>query len=179
VVAHWWTPFTWQPVDWRELVRFGVDGFEVTWAGERAPRELIDAWNDAGLLLLAASDFHGYRRTLYSWNLIDRSTVNPDGLPLRDLDPWRVLDRIFRDRDIRVVAANTYSDAVPAWIEPPFGVWRYAASLPGPSRAVCALAVFAAWLVGELLSRRRAPQLPEEAELADEPDSQPELAKTA
>lgn len=157
IVGHWWTYLTYHRIDWRDLIDWGVDGFEIAWNGERAPRELVEAWKAAGMLLVTASDYHGYRKTLYSWNLLDRETFNPDGVPLAELDEHEVIETMFAEPDkVRPVAAEMYLDSVPAMLEPPVGVWRYFCRLSLPGRFSWGVFVLLLWGACSFSARTRA-----------------------
>ncbi|GEM_PF-5846880 len=147
IVAHWWSHRQWDRVDWRHLVGWGVDGFEITSGPEVAPPELIAEWRRTGKLLVSASDFHGWHPSLYSWNLVDGSVLGQD--------PWDAVHRLFRDRRIRVAGALGYDPEVPAPLEPPAGLWRYFRRLPLPNRIAWLVAATAAWLAAWGWSRRR------------------------
>jgi len=155
LVPHWWSLRQWHRVDWERLIAMGVDGFEVTNGPGRASPELIAGWRDAGMLLFAATDAHGFRKSLYSWNLIDRGIVNPDGRPLTSLDPRAVLDRIFETRRVRAVGTALYDPRVPALLDPPVTLWRYFATLALPNRLSWAgFALLIAWVARSRAMRR-------------------------
>jgi hypothetical protein len=154
VVAHWWRPDSPSRVDWKLLAECGADGFEIASGADRTPSDLVEAWRGRGLLLLSGSDFHGWRKSLYGWNLVDRSTVNPAGGPLSGLDPLDVADRIFASRAIRPVVAAAYDPVVPAWLEPPSGAWRYVSGLRPAGRLSWAVALILAWMAYRVVRRR-------------------------
>ncbi|MBI2900791.1 MAG: hypothetical protein HYY17_11460, partial [Planctomycetes bacterium] len=147
IVAHWWSHRQWRRVDWRLLVEYGVDGFEVTNGPELAPRELIEEWRKTGLPLFAASDFHGWQKSMYSWNLVEGGTA-------AERDPYEFLHRLFRERRVRPVVALYYDPRVPAFLEPPVGVWRYFTGLPPPNRIPWIVITVAAWAWLALRARR-------------------------
>ncbi len=149
VVSHWWMPFTWYQVDWRLLIEYGVDGFEITNGAERAPSELIGAWRDKGLKLFAANDFHYVRKSLYAWNLVPEKTVNPRGANLPDVDPHKIVQRMFSKPAHRPVAVRLHDDRVPVWLEPPFGLVRYFRSLEWHRRLSWILWIALYWLAGK------------------------------
>jgi hypothetical protein len=147
VAAHWWRPDSHSWIDWEQLAKWGVDGFEIASGADRAPASLVDAWRRRGVLLFSGSDFHGWRKSLYGWNLVDASTVNPEGKPLPDLDPYVVVERMFRSRGVRPVVANAYDPAVPAWLEPPAGAWHYVSGLRPSGRVAWAGVAILTWLL--------------------------------
>jgi predicted metal-dependent phosphoesterase TrpH len=145
VVAHYETVRQFDRLDWRRLVDFGVDGFEIaseetTWAR----RELIDQWKAAGMLLVAGSDFHGWRQSLHCWNVVDAK--------LLELDPYEIVRRLFTDRSLRVVVEQTHDERVPVWLEPPVDVAMYLVDLGLGGRVAWAVVGVALWL----LAARRA-----------------------
>lgn len=150
IVAHWWSHRQWDRVDWRLLVDYGVDGFEITSGPEIAPRELIEAWKATGKLLFAASDFHGWHKSFYGWNLVE----------VRDRDPYEIVHRIFRERRVRVVMARGYDPSVPAVLEPPAGAWRYFTGLARPNRAAWIGLTVLSWAIAFAFGRniRHSPE---------------------
>jgi hypothetical protein len=158
VVAHWWMPFTWGRIDWRTLIDWGVDGFEITNGAELAPKQLVEAWRAAGLRLFATNDFHYVRKSLYSWNLIPEATINPRSLPWRELKPYAAVERIFSAPDRRLAVVDLAIDA-PAWIQPPLLLLRYLRGLAMHQRiswAVWSLVVVSIVAACRRRARRRS-----------------------
>jgi hypothetical protein len=158
VVAHWWMFWTWYKVDWRLLVNWGVDGFEVGSSTDAASPGLARQWRDRGLFLDAGSDNHGTHKALYSWDLIDLAAIDPQGVPLARLDPYDVVDRLVKTRALRAVGMlnhHEFDPAVPAALEPPMGIWRYFTRLRIEGRISWAAYALAAWAVARLLRRRQ------------------------
>jgi hypothetical protein len=155
VAAHWWMPWTYYRLDWRHLVELGVDGFEVSSGADWAPRELVREWKASGQRLLAGTDFHGWHKSIYTWNLIDQDVINPDRKPLPDLDPWLLVQKIFESRASIPVAAATFSEDWPVWLEPPALFWHYFADLRLPGRLMWAVVALALWGFGWLRRRNR------------------------
>jgi hypothetical protein len=155
VVAHWWMPWTYYRVDWRRLVGFGVDGFEVSSGADWAPRGLMEAWKASGQRLFAGTDFHGWHKSIYTWNLIDERVINPEGKPLAELDPWVLVRRIFESRATIPVAAATFVDDLPEAFEPPIAFLRYFIQMRLPGRLMWAVAAVAFWGWGRLRKTRQ------------------------
>ena len=153
VVAHWWMIWTWYKVDWRLLVDLGVDGFEVTSGADRAPGPLVDAWKQAGLRLFSGTDFHGWHKSVYSWNLIDRASINPEGGPLAELEPYEIVRRIFERGSVTPVALDTHDPEWPIALDPPMQVWRYFVGLRLPNRVVWGSVALVLWTLTWALRR--------------------------
>lgn len=170
IVAHWWTPMTWYRVDWQRLIDLGVDGFEIFSGSDWAPRHLIDAWQRAGMFLVAASDFHDWRKSIHCWNLVDAAAVNPDGLPLDQIDPQTLVDRMIAKRAVRPIAAVDDWRDIPLALIPPIATWRYFAGLAPAARIAWFLAVLCVWTLTVALRRPaplRRPALAGSATVAD------------
>jgi len=153
VVAHWWMIWTWYKVDWRLLVDLGVDGFEVSNGADWAPRPLVDLWKQGGLRLFSGADFHGWHKSVYTWNLIDRASINPEGKPLAELDPRELVRLIFERGIVTPVALDTHDPKWPVLLDPPLQVWRYFTGLRLPNRLVWGLTALILWVLAE--ARRR------------------------
>ncbi|HXX93018.1 MAG TPA: hypothetical protein VEN81_05255 [Planctomycetota bacterium] len=154
VVAHWWMIWTWYKVDWRHLVDLGVDGFEVSNAADWAPRSLIDAWKERGLRLFAGTDFHGWHKSVYTWNLIDRASINPEGKPLAELDPDELVRRIFQRGVITPAVLDTHNPDWPVALDPPVQLWRYLVGLRLPNRCMWGAVALVLWGVARAVRRR-------------------------
>lgn len=157
VVAHWASLRQRTRVPWRRLVELGVDGFEIVSDTDRVPPELVRQWKQAGMKLFSGSDFHGWRTSVYGWNLVAEDVVNPDKKDLRELDPRDLVRRIFAAGEIRVL---TTTSLAPPWLAPPLEAWRYARSLSPLGRVSWAALALAIWGVGRLTLSRRPPRRP-------------------
>ncbi len=165
IVAHWWMLYTWHRIDWRRLVALGVDGFEIASGSDWAPPALIDAWRRAGMLLVGGTDFHGLRKSIHVFNLVPKAIANPDGLPLDDLDPYAVADRIAAAGNaIRPIAALEDRRAITPWLAPPVAVWHYFAALRPASRGAWILTLGGALALLGVLRRPARLRLRREAE---------------
>jgi len=154
LAAHWWMIWTWYKVDWRLLVDLGVDGFEVSNGADWAPTPLIDAWKQRGLRLFSGTDFHGWHKSVYTWNLVDRASINPEGKPLGQLDPHELVRRIFERGIVTPVALDTHDPEWPVAVDPPVQLWRYFVGLRLPNRLVWGSAALLLWGLARAIRRR-------------------------
>ena len=140
IVAHWWTLTTYRKVKWQTLIDYGVDGFEIYSGATLAPRQLIEAWQRQGMILLAGSDFHGWRKRVYVWNLLEADRVQAANKSLNDIEPYEAVDNIFNDAEIipisEIKPTTNTDQPLSEYLRPPILLWNYFVQLEFPQRLV-------------------------------------------
>lgn len=108
------------------------------------------------MLLVAGSDFHGWRKNILGWNLIDKASINPGNQSYSELVLYSVIDKIFENRQVVLVTKSHPSMGdyrnIPNWLVPPVSAWHYLVQLQLTER-LCWLLVLAAWIT--FVSRKR------------------------
>lgn len=154
VASHFWRGKTYELPKASELIKMGIDGFEVCGRSQEYRAEQIDRQealrvltSDHSLLALASSDFHGRRGHIYQWMALKRDEGESPTSAM-----WSALKH--RDRPILLMTRETrapHAD-LPRVLIPWHVVLRYLREMSPSGRLV-----WMAWLwIGTLALRFRS-----------------------